>query len=64
MVPWLAVLCFDTGHILMSVSDHKHLAWKLPQCVIFRGWDGKFEIQMLMNSRASIAIKVFQTTVF
>ena len=38
MVPWLAVLCFDTGHILMSVSDHKHLAWKLPQCVIFRGW--------------------------
>ena len=35
MVPWLAVLCFDTGHILMSVSDHKHLVWKHLQCVSF-----------------------------
>lgn len=41
-------------------------SWKHPStvCFIFRDWDGKFKIQILVNSRESVAIKVFQITVF
>ena len=50
----------DTGHILMSVFDHKHLVLEASAvCVIFRDRDGKFKIQILLNSGEDVAIKVF-----